>query len=146
MRPLTRYYVAVRGVDMCNVAGPYAAATLETTRINFTQLSGCFVATAAYGSALEPRVEALRRARDHLRPRSTLFSLATDLYYRAGPASAAVIARSELARAVVRTLLAPLAELAGVASPAIAAGMQPAGGAQDSDRDGERRADVTFSR
>ena len=69
MQPLTTYSVAVRGVDMCNVPGPFAVAEVMTTRINFTQLSGCFVATAAYGSALEPRVEALRSARDALRRR-----------------------------------------------------------------------------
>ena len=41
----------------------YAVAELTTTKTNFTQLSGCFVATAAYGSALQPEVAALRRVR-----------------------------------------------------------------------------------
>jgi hypothetical protein len=117
MDPLTRYFVAVRALDNCNVAGPYAVTKLTTTRVNFTKLSGCFVATAAYGSELEPRVESLRRVRDALLPRSALFSIATDLYYRAGPAAADVISRSAVARAVVRRLLAPVAALAQKAWP-----------------------------
>ncbi|MEP6654167.1 MAG: fibronectin type III domain-containing protein [Myxococcales bacterium] len=119
MEPLTEYTFAIRAVDSCNLAGPYAVAKVSTTRINFTQLSGCFIATAAYGSPLEPQVEALRRVRDAVRPRSALFALATDLYYRSGPAAAAVIVRSDLARAVVRTLIAPAAGLAQLAAPAI---------------------------
>ena len=50
---------------------------------------------------------------------SPLFSLATDLYYRAGPAAAAVVARSETARALVRGLLAPVATVAGAVYPPV---------------------------
>jgi len=71
-------------------------------------LSGCFIATAAYGSAMAPDVDAMRRVRDRLRPASTMFAVATDLYYRAGPAAAAVLGRSDTARALVRSLLAPV--------------------------------------
>jgi hypothetical protein len=117
MDPLKRYWVGVRAVDSCNVAGPVAVADLTTTRVNFTQLSGCFVATAAYGSALEPEVEALRAVRDAARPRSTLFAAATDLYYRSGPAAAAVVARTDLGRAVVRSLLGPVADTAAAVAP-----------------------------
>jgi hypothetical protein len=116
--PLTQYWVAVRAVNICAVAGPYAVSHFTTTRINFTKLSGCFVATAAYGSPLEPQVESLRRVRDGLRSRSPLFAAATDLYYRSGPAAAAVIARSDAARAVVRMLLAPVVKVAQAAAPA----------------------------
>jgi hypothetical protein len=113
----TRYWVAIRAVDACNVAGPYAVAEIETTRQKFTQLSGCFVATAAYGSALEPQVGALRTVRDALRPRSVFAAAATDLYYQAGPAAAELVGRSETARAVVRTLLGPLADAAAAVAP-----------------------------
>jgi hypothetical protein len=117
MLPETRYWVAIRAVDGCNAAGPYAVAEIMTPRQKFTQLSGCFVATAAYGSALEPRVAALRAVRDAVRPRSAFASAATDLYYRSGPAAADLLGRSDTARALVRTLLAPLAEAASAAAP-----------------------------
>ena len=121
MEPLTEYTIGVRAVDSCNLAGPYVVTKLSTSKINFTQLSGCFIATAAYGSAMEPEVEALRTVRDAVRPRSALFAMATDLYYRSGPAAAAVIARSELARALVRSVLAPAVDLARAAAPLIQA-------------------------
>ena len=115
MYPETEYWVAIRAVDVCNRSGPFAVSTLRTTKINFTKLSGCFIATAAYGSALEPSVAVLRRARDALRPRSVVGATAVDLYYRSGPAAAALISRSEAARAVVRSVLGPVVGLASAA-------------------------------
>jgi len=112
LKPTTSYYVAVRANDVCARPGPYAVGTMSTTNINFTKLSGCFVATAAFGSALEPRVQALRAVRDELRPRSAAFSTAVDLYYQSGPPAAALIARSDSARALVRRLLGPVVALA----------------------------------
>jgi len=119
MAPLTTFYVGVRAVDVCGVAGPVAVTTVMTTKINFTKLSGCFVATAAYGTAMQPEVQALRVARDALRARSTTFATATDLYYRAGPVAAELVGRSDTARAVVRRLLAPVV---AVSQAALAAG------------------------
>jgi len=112
MTALTRYTVAIRAVDACNVAGPFAVAELRTTQIHFTKLPGCFIATAAFGSAMAPEVAALRQVRDALRARSPLFATMTDLYYRSGPAAAAVIARSDTTRAAVRSVLRPMADLA----------------------------------
>jgi len=108
MSPLTTFYVGVRAVDECGVAGPVAVTTLMTTKINFTKLSGCFIATAAYGTAMEPEVQSLRRARDAFRGHSATFATFTDLYYRSGPVAADVVGRSDVARAVVRQLLAPV--------------------------------------
>jgi len=123
LSPLTSYYVAVRAIDDCAVVGPYAVSKkFTTTKINFTKLSGCFVATAAYGSALSSQVESLRVARDAFRRRSQVFAAATDLYYRSGPAAAAVIARSDATRAVVRTLLGPLVDIATAAEAVTGSG------------------------
>ena len=83
----------------------------------FTKLSGCFVATAAWGSAMAPDVAAMRQVRDRLRPASTMFAVATDLYYSTGPAAAEVLKRSDTARALARRLLAPV----GAASQAAVA-------------------------
>jgi hypothetical protein len=104
----THYWVAVRAVDACNRPGPHAVAELTTTKVDYTQLSGCFVATAAWGSTLEPQVAALRGVRDRLEPASALFAVAADLYYRASPAAAHALRRSEPARALVRHFLGPL--------------------------------------
>jgi hypothetical protein len=114
LQPATHYWVAIRAADVCNVNGPYAVAELTTTKVNFTQLSGCFVATAAYGSALQPQVAALRRVRDRLLGANALFTAGAELYYRSGPAAAEVLRRSDTARAAVRSLIGPLGSLAEV--------------------------------
>lgn len=111
LKPSTTYFVAIRAHNLCAVSGDYVVGSFSTTKINFTKLSGCFVATAAYGSDLEPRVAALRKARDALRGRSLAFAVASDLYYRSGPVAAEVIARSDVARAMARTILAPIASV-----------------------------------
>ncbi len=117
LKPGTQYVVAVRALDPCGQVSPIATATFTTPSVKFTQLSGCFVATAAWGSALAPEVAAMRKVRDRLRPQSTMFAVATDLYYRSGPAAAEVLRRSDTARALVRRLLGPI----GAASKAAVA-------------------------
>jgi hypothetical protein len=117
----TQYAVAVRAVEPCKPASPIASVTFTTPSMKFTQLTGCFVATAAWGSALAPEVDAMRKVRDRLRPRSTMFAVATDLYYRSGPAAAEVLRRSDTARALVRRFLGPI----GAASKAAVALAQP---------------------
>jgi len=112
LKPSTPYVLGVRSVDACGQSSVLATLSFVTPTMKFTQLSGCFVATAAFGSALEPRVAALRHARDRLRPASPLFATATELYYRAGPAAAAVVARSDVARAVARRVIGPFAAMA----------------------------------
>jgi len=117
LKPSTTYFVAIRAKNDCAQVSDYAVGSFTTTRINFTKLSGCFVATAAFGSAMEPQVESLRQARDALRTRSELFAAATDLYYRSGPVAANVISRSDSLRALARTLLSPIVAAARSASP-----------------------------
>jgi hypothetical protein len=112
MDPRTHYWVVIQAFDICNVASAPAIAEVTTTRTNFTQLSGCFVATAAFGSPLEPQVSALRQIRDRLWQSNTLFTVGADLYYRNGPAAADVLRRSDVARALARSVIGPLATLA----------------------------------
>jgi len=69
---------------------------------------GCFIATAAYGSVLEPRVAALRQFRDQYLERTGLGRAFIRLYYRHSPPVAAVIAEHEWLRFLVRMLLTPL--------------------------------------
>jgi hypothetical protein len=68
----------------------------------------CFIATAAYGSPLEPHVQALRDFRDrHLR-RSALGRAFIRLYETYSPPLAAVIARHSSLRLAARAALTPL--------------------------------------
>jgi hypothetical protein len=112
LRASTKYVVGVRvrGGCMCE-GGPLATAAFQTSAPEYTHLSGCFVATAAYGSALAPQVETLRRARDQLRARSGLGAAAVSLYERSSPPLAGVLRETEAGRAVIRSALAPVADV-----------------------------------
>ncbi len=70
---------------------------------------GCFIATAAFGSPLEPRVVALRQFRDQYLKRTALGRAFIRFYYRHSPPIAAVIAQHEWLRFLVRMLLTPVA-------------------------------------
>ena len=68
----------------------------------------CFIATAAYGSYLEPEVMILRRFRDKFLLTNEPGRAFVDWYYRNSPNVAALIADNDSARAVVRILLSPI--------------------------------------
>jgi hypothetical protein len=116
LKPNMHYLVGIRSEGPCMVKSAITFVDFTTPAVKFVQLSGCFVATAAYGSAMDHEVAALREARDRLRPRSGLFAAATELYYREGPAAADVVRRSDTARAVARRLIGPIAGLAEIAA------------------------------
>ena len=68
---------------------------------------GCFIATAAYGSPMEPKVQILRDFRDTYLLRSTLGSGIVKIYYRLSPKAAGFITEREPLRYVVRIALLP---------------------------------------
>jgi hypothetical protein len=112
LKPGLQYVLGIQSDDDCDQHSEIAVVPFTTTVMKFKQLSGCFVATAAWGSPLERHVAALRHARDRLGPASPLFAAATDLYYRSGPAAADLVGRSEVAKALARRVLGPFAGLA----------------------------------
>jgi len=69
---------------------------------------GCFIATAAYGSPLEPHVRALREFRDRYLKRSALGRAFIRFYYRYSPSISAIVAQHEWLRFLARMLLTPL--------------------------------------
>lgn len=69
---------------------------------------GCFIATAAFGTPLEPQVELLKKFRDQYLLTNSLGTAFVQNYYQYSPPVAEYIARHESLRYVVRLALYPL--------------------------------------
>lgn len=69
---------------------------------------GCFIATAAYGSYLHPKVAELRDFRDRFLLTNAPGRLFVSLYYRLSPPVAEVIGKHEWMRGAARGLLLPV--------------------------------------
>ncbi len=115
----------VSSVSDPNVADNVSQVTLtsyvQSTSGGGSGGSGCFIATAAYGSYLDPHVRILREFRDQHLLSSVAGRHFVHFYYRHSPAFAAVIGRSETLRAATRWLLTPL--VFAVEYPSCAAGL-----------------------
>jgi hypothetical protein len=104
----THYFVAVRALDGCAADGPFSVEEIETTARQFTTVTPCFVATAAWGDPLAQQVFTLRGFRDRYL-RSTAFGRAlVSAYYDYGPRFAAMIREHEWLRSATRGMLAPI--------------------------------------
>jgi hypothetical protein len=69
--------------------------------------SGCFIATAAFGSYFDPYVKILRDFRDLFLLTNRAGKVFVDFYYRTSPPVAQVIAKNEFLKGVVRMGLMP---------------------------------------
>lgn len=69
---------------------------------------GCFIATAAYGSYLDPQVIVLRQFRDSHLLTNAPGRMFVATYYRLSPPIADFISRHDALRAVIRILLTPV--------------------------------------
>lgn len=75
--------------------------------------SGCFIATAAYGSPDAPEVAFLREFRDRILTTTPIGRTFIDFYYRTSPPIARLLSRTTTGRVFVRALLlAPLGHMA----------------------------------
>ncbi len=69
---------------------------------------GCFIATAAYGSYLDPHVKVLRYFRDQYLLTNSLGQAFVQFYYRQSPPAADYIRQHEILRTVARCVLTPI--------------------------------------
>jgi hypothetical protein len=70
--------------------------------------SGCFIATAAYGSYLAPHVQILREFRDRFLLTNAVGRAFVEFYYTHSPKYADWIAQHDFVRAIVRLVLLPI--------------------------------------
>ncbi len=106
--PETEYWIGIRAFSGCRNYGELAIVKIATAPRMAGEVDACFVATAAYGSAMANDVDLLRHARDVLLETTVLGELGVEFYYTFGPAIAAVIRESDLLRATARGALAPI--------------------------------------
>ena len=112
------YYFVVRAFDNDgNISSNSNEVQLyEGTAVNSVDASagigggggGCFIATAAYGSLLEPHVRLLRQFRDRFLLTNGPGKIFVKYYYKYSPPSAHFISRHAVLRALVCVFLLPL--------------------------------------
>lgn len=114
--PETRYSVGIRAFDDCRSSGPIATIAFTTSARMSGEVDACFIATAAYGSALAADVTMLRGVRDSMLRKTVLGEIAVQAYYTFGPPVAGVVGESDLLRATARAALGPVVNFARRAS------------------------------
>ncbi len=86
------------------------------SEMSYTTLtSGCFIATAAYGSYLDSHVDTLRNFRDECLMTSSLGQSFVTLYYKTSPPIAQYISEHAYLKPVVRALLMPAVLMSNIA-------------------------------
>jgi hypothetical protein len=111
------FMIGARAVGDCMKQGDLRVVQVVTPRKKFATVEGCFIATAAFGSELEPEVKTLRGFRDRYLMRGPIGRSLVRLYYGASPPMARAIATDDAVRAQVRQLLRPLIGFAHMAQP-----------------------------
>lgn len=91
-------------VDVASSASPGGSVTGSSAASG----GGCFIATAAFGSYLEPEVMVLRSFRDDILLTNPVGRSVVDLYYRVSPPVADFIARHEALKFATRMALTPI--------------------------------------
>jgi len=100
-------------VDVLGVDDPMGLeAAQEIAKLEAKKKSGCFIATAAYGTDVHKDIAALYAFRDCFLLQSRFGRLFVRLYYRFSPSIARIIAQSQILRWTVRiALIMPIAAL-----------------------------------
>ncbi|MDD3814633.1 MAG: delta-60 repeat domain-containing protein [Desulfocapsaceae bacterium] len=101
LTPGTHYYVRAYGVTSDK-------NVYYGNQLDFTTKDACFIATAAYGSLLDPHVQSLRLFRDKYLVTHEAGRMFVRFYYRYSPPLAAFIADQPVLRLLVRVFLFPV--------------------------------------
>jgi hypothetical protein len=123
----TTYFFACTAYSATGDESNFSGEIVYATDGNSSDSSGsryaasCFIATAAYGSALEPEVLTLRKFRDRYLLTNGPGQAFVDWYYRVSPPAAAFIAEHESLKTAVRWGLTPV--VFAVKSPTAALAM-----------------------
>jgi hypothetical protein len=104
LEPYTTYRYRVRAVTDDDESG-------WSNEVEKRTKDDCFIATAAFGSLMEPHVVTLRHFRDAYLIPHTLGRVFVRTYYATSPPIASFISRHETLRAAVRAGLLPLVAL-----------------------------------
>ena len=92
-------------VRVINLAGGSTNAVVSGI---FFDPSPCFIATAAYGSSMEPQVQSLRNYRDSFLLTNSAGQEFVDWYYHTSPPIADELRKHDGLRSIVRAALTPL--------------------------------------
>ena len=109
------FTIGIRAIGDCMKESDLRTTTISTPRQKFATIEGCFIATAAYGSDMQPDVLALRGFRDRVLRKGPFGRALVGLYYSASPPLARAIRTDDRVRATVRDLLRPEVALAKAA-------------------------------
>ena len=77
-------------------------------------IEGCFIATAAYGSPLEPEIQVLREFRDEYLLTNSFGQWFVEEYYKYSPPLADLIAQNEFLKEITKLGLKPLIEISRI--------------------------------
>lgn len=92
-------------------ADPGFAARYDRMMGSSRQNQGCFIATAAYGSVLEPKLTVFREFRDTFLIPNKVGNKFVILYYKASPPFAKLLERSRVGKTIARSVLTPIYHL-----------------------------------
>jgi hypothetical protein len=123
------YYFVITSIDDSNLESDYSTEYMIAAHVsnNSTTVAsgdsgssgggGCFIATAAFGSYLDPHVYALRQFRDRVLLKNYIGTAFVKFYYKHSPPVADYIRQHDRLRMITRWALTPL--IFGVQYPRI---------------------------
>ncbi|MFX0200361.1 MAG: CFI-box-CTERM domain-containing protein [Candidatus Hodarchaeota archaeon] len=118
LEPEPRYYFALTAYDFSGYESDFSAEVSAIPGALSSSAhasgggggggSGCFIATAAYGSSLNPHVNILRDLKDEFLFSNSLGRKFVHLYYRYGPRIADTMGKDGLSTVLTRHALLPM--------------------------------------